>query len=234
MLAAAFDEAERQPALQEGRDQALEQVSRGAPPHEVGERSVEADVGLDLRDRPRRRPAARAAGAFAASPTAIERLGPGAVVAILRTAPAFDFFEANGGLDLAPDRFRVHALDVQRAADRIAELSGIGDRDELALAALLHDIGRLVIARLHPGLRRALRRRGATPEERIAEERRELGIDHALVGGVLARRWNIHARIARGDRAPPRRRGRGPGRRDPRRRHGRPPHRGLPGLAPRT
>ena len=28
-----------------------------------------------------------------------------------------------------------------------------------------------------------------TPEERIHRERRELGVDHALVGGVLARRW---------------------------------------------
>jgi hypothetical protein len=45
VLAAAFDEAERQPALQEGRDQALEQVNRGAPPHEVAG-VVESDVGL--------------------------------------------------------------------------------------------------------------------------------------------------------------------------------------------
>jgi len=35
--------------------------------------------------------------------------------------------------------------------DRVAELSGIGDRDEIALAAILHDIGRPVLARLHPG-----------------------------------------------------------------------------------
>src|SRR3954454_14372309 len=45
VLAAAFDEAERQPALMEGRDQALEQVNRGAPPHEVAA-VIEADVGL--------------------------------------------------------------------------------------------------------------------------------------------------------------------------------------------
>src|SRR5436189_6416190 len=45
VLAAAFDEAERQPALMEGREQALEQVNRGAPPHEVAA-VVEADVGL--------------------------------------------------------------------------------------------------------------------------------------------------------------------------------------------
>ena len=85
---------------------------------------------------------------------------------------------------------------VQRAADRIAEISGIGDRDELALAAILHDIGRPVLARLHPGYAERFDRRGATPDDRIAAERRELGIDHALVGGVLTRRWGVHARIA--------------------------------------
>src|SRR5262249_58842870 len=45
VLADAFDEAERQPALQESREQAIEQVNRGAPPHEVAA-VVEADVGL--------------------------------------------------------------------------------------------------------------------------------------------------------------------------------------------
>src|ERR671937_873802 len=148
VLAAAFDEAERQPALQEGRDQALEQVNRGAPPHEVAG-VVESDVGLTCA-------IVRAAGQLQGGgrirsvADAIERLGPGAVEAILRSAPAYDIFNGDGRLALAPDRFRLHALDVQRAADRIAELSGIGDRDEIALAAILHDIGRPVLARLHP------------------------------------------------------------------------------------
>jgi DNA-binding CsgD family transcriptional regulator len=75
-------------------------------------------------------------------------------------------------------------------------MTGIGDRDELALASVLHDIGRPVLARLHPVYAERFDRRGATPDDRIAEERRELGIDHALVGGVLTRRWGVHARIA--------------------------------------
>jgi DNA-binding NarL/FixJ family response regulator len=35
-----------------------------------------------------------------------------------------------------------------------------------------------------------------TPEERIHRERRELGVDHALVGGVLARRWGLPKSVA--------------------------------------
>lgn len=194
VLAAAFDEAESQPALLEGRDQSLAQVNRGAPPHEVAA-VVEADVGLTCA-------IVRAAGQVQGGERirsvadGVERLGPGAVEAILRSAPTYDIFNGDGRLALAPDRFRLHALAVQRAADRVAELSGIGDRDELALGAILHDIGRPVLARLHPGYGERFDRRGATPDDRIAEERRELGVDHALVGGVLTRRWGVHSRVA--------------------------------------
>ena len=36
----------------------------------------------------------------------------------------------------------------------------------------------------------------ATPDERIRRERRELGIDHALVGAVLVRRWGMPSSVA--------------------------------------
>ena len=200
-------------------------MNRGAPPHEVAA-VVEADVGLTCA-------IVRAAGQIQGGgrihsvTDGVERLGPGAVEAILRSAPSYDIFNGDGRLALAPDRFRLHALTVQRAADRIAEMSGIGDRDELAMAAILHDIGRPVLARLHPGYAERFDRRGATPDDRIAEERRELGIDHALVGGVLTRRWGVHARIAEAIERHHTRQADGHGRRDPRRGHGRRPHRGL-------
>ena len=194
VLAAAFDEAEKQPALNESRDQALDLVARGAPPHEVAA-VAETDVGLTCA-------IVRAAGQLQGGgrirsvPDAVERLGPGAVEAILRSTPAYDMFSGDTGLALRPDRFRMHALAVQRTADRIAEIVGYSDRDELALAAVLHDIGRPVLARLHPGYAERFDRHGGTPDDRIDAERRELGIDHALVGGVLSRRWGVHARIA--------------------------------------
>ncbi len=194
VLAAAFDVAERQPALLESRDQAVELAARGAPSHDVAS-VVEADVGLTCA-------IVRAAGQLQGGarirsvPDAVERLGPGAVEAVVRSAPTYNIFNGDGRLALQPDHFRLHAISVQRGADRIAETTGIGDRDELALASILHDIGRPVLARLHPGYAERFDRRGATPDERIDAERRELGIDHALVGGVLTRRWGVHARIA--------------------------------------
>ena len=194
VLAAAFDEAERQPALTESRDQALDLIARGAPPHEVAA-AAETDVGLTCA-------IVRAAGQLQGGgrirsvPDAVERLGPGAVEAILRSAPTYDMFNGDAQLALRPDRFRMHSLVVQRTADRIAEMVGYNDRDELALAAVLHDIGRPVLARLHPGYAERFDPHGGTADDRIDSERRELGIDHALVGGVLTRRWGVHARIA--------------------------------------
>jgi hypothetical protein len=162
----------------------------------VGElvEAVEADVALTiavLRFANR----AAVAGGVGGDPEAVDVLKPSGVLAIAGTAPVFDFFESNGGWELQPERFRVHALATQQARRPDRPRDRLGRRDELAVAALLHDIGRLVISSLHPatGL---LRRRPRTPEQRIRDEREQLGIDHALVGGVLRRRWNLPQRIA--------------------------------------
>ena len=194
VLAAAFEEAERQPALTESRDHALELIARGAPPHEVAA-TAETDVGLTCAII-RAAGQLQGGGRIRSVPDAVERLGPGAVEAILRSAPTYDMFNGDAQLALRPDRFRIHALAVQRTSDRIAEMVGYTERDELALAAVLHDIGRPALARLHPGYAERFDRHGGTPDDRIDAERRDLGIDHALVGGVLARRWGVASRIA--------------------------------------
>ncbi len=130
------------------------------------------------------------------SRAAVEVLRPSGVLAIAGTSPVFDFFESNGGWELRPERFRVHARATQQAAELIGRAVGWPERDELAVAALLHDIGRLVISKLHPGHHSYFDAVAYTPEHRLREERDQLGIDHALVGGVLARRWNVPQRIA--------------------------------------
>jgi DNA-binding CsgD family transcriptional regulator len=78
----------------------------------------------------------------------------------------------------------------------VAEAARITERDELAVAALVHDVGRLVLGDLH-GEQFGVGPSGdESPEERIKQERRELGVDHALVGAVLVRRWGLPAPIA--------------------------------------
>ena len=194
-LAAAFEAVEKFPALIESRARVMKAAT--AETARVGElvEAVEADVALTiavLRFANR----SSASGGIGGVPAAVEVLKPSGVLAIAGTAPVFDFFEPNGGWELRPEQFRVHALATQQAATRIGREIGWAERDELIVAALLHDIGRLVISKLHPGRRTYFDASGRTPEQRIREERDQLGIDHALVGGVLARRWNVPQRIA--------------------------------------
>src|SRR6186997_229218 len=194
-LAEAFEAVERFPVLLESRERVI--AAATADTARAGDliEAVESDVSLTISVL---RQANRGVthGGIAGIPEAVEALKPAGVLAIAGTAPSFDFFESNGGWELKPERFRVHALATQRAADRIGRVVGWADRDELAVAALLHDIGRLVISRLHPGYKVYFDAIARTPEQRLREEREQLGIDHALVGGVLARRWNLPQRIA--------------------------------------
>jgi DNA-binding CsgD family transcriptional regulator len=73
---------------------------------------------------------------------------------------------------------------------------GFEFRDRLMVTALLHDIGKLVLVHAYPGYPRQIHGEARTPEERLQAERRELGVDHALVGGVLARRWGLPKSVA--------------------------------------
>jgi putative nucleotidyltransferase with HDIG domain len=195
-LAEAFEAVERFPVLIESRERVI--AAATAETARVGElvEAVEADVSLTISVLRFANRSGLVAGGVAGIPDAIDVLKPSGVLAIAGTAPSFDFFESNGGWELKPERFRVHALATQRAADQIGRVVGWVERDELAVASLLHDIGRLVISRLHPGYKVYFDAISRTPEQRLRDEREQLGIDHALVGGVLARRWNLPQRIA--------------------------------------
>jgi putative nucleotidyltransferase with HDIG domain len=194
-LAAAFEAVERFPALIESRTRVMHAAT--AETARIGElvEAVESDVALTIAVM-RFANRSNHGGEISGIPAAVQTLKPSGILAIAGTAPVFDFFESNGGWELKPERFRVHALAAQQAAERIGRAVGWAERDELAVAALLHDVGRLVISRLHPGQRGYFDAVSYTPEQRLKEERDQLGIDHALVGGVLARRWNVPQRIA--------------------------------------
>ncbi len=195
-LAAAFEAVEKFPALIESRARVMRAATAETAP--IGDlvEAVEADVALTIAVLRFANRAGGHRGEVASVPAAVEALKPSGVLAIAGTSPVFDFFEPNGGWELRPEQFRVHALATQQAAERIGRTIGWAERDELVVAALLHDVGRLVVSKLHPGRRTYFDAASLTPEQRLREERDQLGIDHALVGGVLARRWNLPQRIA--------------------------------------
>jgi putative nucleotidyltransferase with HDIG domain len=196
-LTAAFEALEIFPALAESRNRLLALVSEDRP--SIGEmvRAIESDVALVIAvlrlangvESPRR-------GQVESIVGAVEFLSPQAVQRLAASTETFEFFERGKPWDAAPERFRLHAVGVQRAADRLAAAAGYGHRDRLLVTALLHDIGKLVLMHAYPGYPRQVHGTARTPEERLHNERRELGVDHAVVGGVLARRWNLPKAVA--------------------------------------
>src|SRR3954462_5924745 len=196
-LTAAFDALEAFPALAESRDRVLRVVREDRT--SVGEvvAAVESDVALVITVlRIANRNSQRKKGKVAAIPEAIDILSPEGVETLASRAATFDFFERTPGWDLMPERFRLHAVATQAAADRLARELDYEDRDELLCTALLHDIGKLVLCHAYPGYPGQVHGQARTPGERVHKERLELGVDHALVGGVLARRWGLPNRLA--------------------------------------
>jgi putative nucleotidyltransferase with HDIG domain len=92
---------------------------------------------------------------------------------------------------------RVHALAVVRAVDRLTRELGLDQRDDLITAALLHDIGKLVVARVLPSDVNIADVRADAPEKRIQEEQRALGFDHAALGALLVERWGLPRRLSK-------------------------------------
>ncbi len=196
-LTAAFEALESFPALAESRNRVLRLVSaeRISPADIVA--AVESDVALVISVmRLANDVDGGRVGRVESVVQAVEVLSPESVQALASRTRTFDFFERASVWEAAPERFRLHGVATQRAADRLAEEAGYEHRDRLMVTALLHDIGKLVLAHAYPGYPDQVHGDARTPEERIRRERRELGVDHALVGGVLARRWGLPKAVA--------------------------------------
>ncbi len=196
-LTAAFEALEAFPALVESRNRLLRLVSEERPSTSAVVNAVESDVALVISVlRLANQVEGKTHGRVESIVQAVELLSPEAVQSLATRARTFDFFERTAVWDAAPERFRLHAVATQRAADRLATAVGSEHRDRLMVTALLHDIGKLVLVHAYPGYPQQVHAKARTPEDRIHRERRELGVDHALVGGVLARRWGMPKSVA--------------------------------------
>src|SRR3954447_4619012 len=179
-LTSAFEALELFPALAESRNRLLALIAEERPSTGEVVQAIESDVALVIAvlrvankvDGPRR-------GQVESIVTAVDILSPEAVQNLASSAETFEFFERGKTWDAAPERFRLHAVAVQRAADRLAAAADYPHRDRLLVTALLHDIGKLVLMHAYPGYPKQVHGPARTPEERLHYERRELGVDHA-------------------------------------------------------
>jgi putative nucleotidyltransferase with HDIG domain len=195
-LTMAFEALEAFPALAESRNRLLAVISKDHVATADIVTAVESDVALIIAVLRLANQAQSGRGRVDTVVAAVEILTPQTVHALAGRVRTFDFFERSSVWEAAPERFRLHALATQHAADRVAAEVGYEHRDRLTVTSLLHDVGKLVLLHAYPGYPAQVHRGAKTPEERIHSERRELGVDHALVGGVLARRWGLPATVA--------------------------------------
>jgi putative nucleotidyltransferase with HDIG domain len=196
-LTSAFEALEAFPALAESRNRVLRLFSEDQTSTAEVVAAVESDVALAIAVlRVANQVQGKTKGKVDSVVKSVDVLSAQAVKALASRARTFDFFERSGVWDVAPEHFRLHALATQRAADRLATEVSYNHRDRLMVTAMLHDIGKLVLLQAYPGYPAQVHGEARTPEERIHRERRELGVDHALVGGVPARRWGLPKSIA--------------------------------------
>ena len=195
-LSAAFDTVDTLPALSE----TVSRISRprgrqGVTTTDLAE-AIESDAAVTIAVMRAANNTGRPRGSIAGEPSAIEALGPERTHQVVGELETYQLFQSAGAWGQLAERFRRHAVATRHAAERVAELGGVPRSDELVATALMHDVGQLVLTRLYPGYATLVDDRSLTPEERAKRDRRELGIDHTLVGGVLARRWGLPSLIA--------------------------------------
>ncbi len=158
-LTAAFEALEAFPVLAESRNRVLRLFAQERPATADVVTAVESDVALAIATlRLANRVDGRARGRVDSVVRAVSVLSPAAVQALASRARTFDFFERSGIWEGTPERFRLHGVATQRAADRLAAELGYEERDRLMITSLLHDVGKLV-PRWRP--RRPGRRRGS-------------------------------------------------------------------------
>ncbi|MFV8834625.1 HDOD domain-containing protein [Aquisalimonas sp.] len=101
-------------------------------------------------------------------------------------------FRGIGTQLVSMERFWEHAIYCGLMARALGRENGQRDAEQLFLAGLFHDLGKLVIYHVMPNEAAALLREFATSEHPLPElERRHLGCTHGEVGQELLRRWNL-------------------------------------------
>jgi putative nucleotidyltransferase with HDIG domain len=131
---------------------------------------------------------------------AVVRLGAGPVLALALGVNVRARMEsAIPAYDLAEGELWDHSVAAMLAAETLMPLVGHRLPPETPTAALLHDVGKLVMTRFvdRPDLEaiNVARSRGLT---RMHAEREVLAVEHAELGGKIARAWGLPASLVTG------------------------------------
>lgn len=125
---------------------------------------------------------------------ALTFLGAKAITEIVLSSEVVKYFkQGQEGYRLARGELWKHSMATALLAQKLAERVGYrGDRGTLFTAALLHDVGKLLLSEYvgadFDKIEGVMLERDLSFVE---AEREVLGVDHALLGGVVVRKWNF-------------------------------------------
>ncbi|MFH1035156.1 MAG: HDOD domain-containing protein [Pseudomonadota bacterium] len=111
--------------------------------------------------------------------------------------PMFDKFLA--GYEAKPEQLWRHCLATALVARRLAQIKSCPTPGEVYTAGLLHDVGKLILSTFLAEELAQIVDLVVNKSWPAAEAEREvLGVDHAVLGGLAARRWHLNESIQGG------------------------------------
>lgn len=130
-------------------------------------------------------------------PDAVVRLGTATLLNIVLGDHLKDLVVSAPLYDLSEDELWLHSAVSSLAAAEIQKAAKVRVPRTAAIAALLHDIGKLIMVRyLDCNFDRILELCQDEKVTWVEAERRMFGCDHAQVGGAMARKWSFPEPIA--------------------------------------
>ncbi len=137
---------------------------------------------------------------------AVVYLGVDTIKNMAISASVLTAFKGHGPAgDFSMDRFWFHSFFCAVAAKKIAQETGVNDPDEAFLAGLLHDIGKLVLRLNFSEITSEMakeksagagNKKAAPDQKSTVEIEKSVGLPHAEVGGMLARKWRLGSLLA--------------------------------------
>jgi len=129
---------------------------------------------------------------------ALALLGANQIVEIVLSSKVVGMYKKTSyGYRLPRGELWRHSMAVALLAARLNERLGLPDRATVFTAALLHDVGKLILSQYvvdkFDEIEVLVRDEGVSF---VQAERKVLGVDHALLGAAVARKWSLPEPIA--------------------------------------
>ena len=124
---------------------------------------------------------------------AIALLGFNAVKNLCLSISIFDLFaDSNGASGFNREKFWQHSIGCAVGGKVLAKYIGYPEKEELFIAGLLHDIGKLLLDQFFHDIFQQITTLVRERDMLMLEAEREvLGLTHAQVGQMLAERWKL-------------------------------------------